>query len=177
MWKFSYSCCGYYWRGETIQGKKLFAEILYLNFTLTHLFLIRGKLPYPLSIWKNSAGSDPVPSLLFSVMSDIGLPDFGGQDLTFLIRWVKMALTLLYLKKFRRSWPCTFFLIFSDGRYWTAWFWRSRRFTFWKWKHILKKKHILKMKAQPNTHFENESIFLEKWLILNLKWPHATGNL
>ena len=66
---------------ETFQGKKLFAEILYLNFTLTHLFLIRGKLPYPLSIWKCTAGSDPVPSFLFSVMSDIGLPDFGGQDL------------------------------------------------------------------------------------------------
>ena len=35
-------------------------------------------------------------------------------------------------------------------------------FTFWKWKHILEKNHILKMEAHSETHFENENMFLEK---------------
>ena len=39
--------------------------------------------------------------------------------------------------------------------------------TFWKWKHISKRNHILKMKAHSETHFENESTFLEKWKVIN----------
>ena len=31
-------------------------------------------------------------------------------------------------------------------------------FTFWKWKHISKKKNILKMKVHSETHFENENM-------------------
>ena len=50
----------------------------------------------------------------------------------------------------------------------------SKPFTFWKRKHISKTNHILKMKAHPETHFDNECIFSEKWLIFNLKWPCAT---
>ena len=38
----------------------------------------------------------------------------------------------------------------------------TKPFTFWKWKHILKKNHILKMKAHSKTHFENEN--MKKWI-------------
>ena len=41
-------------------------------------------------------------------------------------------------------------------------------FTFWKWKHISKKNHILEMKAHSETHFENEKMFSEKWKVINL---------
>ena len=44
-------------------------------------------------------------------------------------------------------------------------------------KTISKKNHILKMKAHSETRFENERMFFEKWLILNLKWRCATKNL
>ena len=44
-------------------------------------------------------------------------------------------------------------------------------------KTISKKNHILKMKAHSETRFENEHMFFEKWLILNLKWRCATKNL
>ena len=40
-------------------------------------------------------------------------------------------------------------------------------FTLWKWKHIMKESHILKMKAHSETHFENENIFLEKCKLIN----------
>ena len=42
----------------------------------------------------------------------------------------------------------------------------TKPFTFWKWKHILEKKPILKMKAHLETHFENENMFLEKWKVI-----------
>ena len=44
----------------------------------------------------------------------------------------------------------------------------TKPFTFWKWKHISKKNHILEMKAHSETHFENENMFLEKWKVINL---------
>ena len=37
-----------------------------------------------------------------------------------------------------------------------------------KWKLILKKNYILKIKAHSKTQFENESMFLEKWKVANL---------
>ena len=54
-------------------------------------------------------------------------------------------------------------------------------FTFWKWKHILKKKKILKMKAHSKTHFENENMFSEKGKKLKKpftfwKWKHILKN-
>ena len=33
----------------------------------------------------------------------------------------------------------------------------SKPFLFWKWKHISKKNHILKLKAHSKTHFKNEN--------------------
>ena len=38
----------------------------------------------------------------------------------------------------------------------------TKPFTFCKWKHILKKNYILKMKAPSQIHFENENMFLNQ---------------
>ena len=38
----------------------------------------------------------------------------------------------------------------------------TKSFTFWKWKHISKKNHILETKAHFKTHFENENVFIFK---------------
>ena len=34
---------------------------------------------------------------------------------------------------------------------------------FWKWKHLLKKNHILRMEAHSEMYFENENMLLGKW--------------
>ena len=44
----------------------------------------------------------------------------------------------------------------------------TKPFTFWKWKHISKKKHILKMNTHSETYFETKliNIWWVKWLDL-----------
>ena len=36
----------------------------------------------------------------------------------------------------------------------------AKPFTIWKWKHVSKKNHILKMKAHSKTHLENENMLI-----------------
>ena len=43
----------------------------------------------------------------------------------------------------------------------------TKPFKFLKWKHILKENHILEMKVNSETHFENKNMFLEKWKVIN----------
>ena len=43
----------------------------------------------------------------------------------------------------------------------------TKPLTFWKWKHISDKDHILKMKAHSETHFENENTLMGKWGFVN----------
>ena len=45
----------------------------------------------------------------------------------------------------------------------------TKPLTFWKWKHISKKNHILEMKVHSKTHFGNESSFQNPFW----KWKHV----
>ena len=66
------------------------------------------------------------------------------------------------------KWPCATFIFcqFLWPRVHKKIF--RKTFTFWKWKHISKKNHILKMKAHSETHFETTliNVWWVKWLDL-----------
>ena len=42
-----------------------------------------------------------------------------------------------------------------------------KRTMFWKWKHLVKKNHILRMEVHSEMYLENENVFLEKWKVIN----------
>ena len=77
----------------------------------------------------------------------------------FPVLFTNVCLQLCFLEKEKRnSWNLSQFENENTFR---------KRTKFWKWQHLPKKNHSLRIKAHSEICFENDNIFLEKWKVIN----------